>query len=85
MEAGLRPEIAPELCERVGALYRFVYRKLVDGCVNHRAEPLEEALGILRYERETWSLLLEKLASERGAASSGGSRPDAAGSLSVQG
>jgi flagellar protein FliS len=89
MERGLRPEIAPELCQRMSALYLFIYRKLVDGCVEHDAAPVDEALELLRFERETWSMLLGKIASESAQITEGAgvaeSSPDAAGSLSVEG
>jgi len=86
MERGLRPEIAPELCARMAALYLFIYRKLVDGCVEHDVKPVDEALELLRFERETWRMLLDKIARE----SAGPRGPvmaeqPSAGSLSVEG
>jgi flagellar protein FliS len=68
MERGLRPEVAPELCARMSGLYLFAYRKLVDGCVDHNPAAIDEALDILRYERETWSMLLDKIARESASA-----------------
>jgi flagellin-specific chaperone FliS len=73
----------------MSALYLFIYRKLVDGCVEHDAAPVDEALELLRFERETWSMLLGKIASESAQITEGAgvaeSSPDAAGSLSVEG
>lgn len=68
LESGLRPEIAPELCDKMSSLYTFIYQHLVDGCVRRDPKPIEDALKILRHQRETWVLLIEKLVSERGAA-----------------
>jgi len=65
MQNGLRPEVDPVLCGRMAALYNFVYRRLVDANVNKDLEALNEALGVLEYQRETWALLLEKLAEEQ--------------------
>lgn len=58
---GLRPEINPELCNRMAGLYNFIYRRLVDGSVNRDTKVIDEALDILEYQRETWAMLLKKL------------------------
>jgi len=86
MQAGLRPEVHREICEQMTSLYNFVHRKLVDASVQRDPSAVDDALKILRHQRETWILLLEKVH---------GSRPgqpldedDAIpipGSLSVQG
>lgn len=65
---GMRREINPQLVDRMTALYNFVYRRLVEATVGRDAQAAEEALRILRLERETWALLIDKLARERGAA-----------------
>jgi flagellar protein FliS len=86
MERGLNRDVAPELCERMAALYMFTYRKLVDGCVQHDPAPIDEAIGILNYERETWMMLLQKLATEAaGQAPTSEQVPTGEGSLSIQG
>ena len=93
MERGLNPEVAPELCDRMSALYMFVYRKLVDGCVGHDTKSLDDALEVLRFERETWVMLKEKLAKEQAEASDSAaptqmmpvSLSGGGGSLSVEG
>lgn len=86
MQAGLRPEVNPELCDRMSALYNFIYRKLVSGSVNRDVGEIDDAVKILRAERETWTLLIEKIATERGEGSPT-QAPEAAeaGSLSVEG
>jgi flagellar protein FliS len=61
LQCGLKHDMAPELCGRLSALYTFVFRKLVEASIHHQAEPLDEALQILRYQRETWVLLLDQL------------------------
>ena len=65
----LRPEHDPDLCQKLSALYTYMYSRLIDAGSNRDAEAVDEVLGLLRYERETWSMLLEKLASENEAAS----------------
>lgn len=65
MYAGLKHEVNPTLCERVGSLYMFIYRKLVDGNALHDVSALDDALKILRLERETWQVLCDKVAVDR--------------------
>lgn len=60
----LRPEHDPELCDKLSALYVFIYTRLMNAGSRREIQPLEEALELLRFERETWALLLKKLASE---------------------
>lgn len=85
MERGLRPEIAPELCSRMAGLYMFIYRKLVDGCVEHSPAAIDEALQILRYERETWRLLIDKIATESASVDPVAAGAAGAGGLSIEG
>ncbi|HRK31337.1 MAG TPA: flagellar export chaperone FliS [Tepidisphaeraceae bacterium] len=61
LQCGLKHDVAPELCGKLSALYTFVFRKLVDASIHHQMEPIDEALQILRYQRETWVLLLDQL------------------------
>src|SRR6185295_15720865 len=58
MTATLKHDVYPELCGKLASLYNFVYRKLIEANVEHTLEPLDEALGILRYQRQTWVMLL---------------------------
>ena len=68
MSCGLKHDVLPELCEKLSALYSYVYRRLIDANVKHDPEALEEAINLLRYQRETWSLLLEQLGKTKAAA-----------------
>lgn len=67
MSCGLKPDVLPELCEKLSALYSYVYRKLIDANVKHDAEAMGEALNLLRYQRETWALLLDNLGKQKAA------------------
>ena len=67
MSCTLRHDVAPELCSKLAALYNFVYRKLIDANIEHNITSLDEALEILRYQRETWALLLEQLGKTKAA------------------
>src|SRR5205085_6396103 len=56
--SALKRDVAPELCGRLAALYNFVYRRLTDASVRRDAAALAEALNVLRYQRETWAMLM---------------------------
>src|SRR4051812_46290706 len=58
LTASLKHDLAPDLCGKLAALYNFVYMKLVEANIHHEIKPLDEALNILRYQRETWVMLL---------------------------
>jgi flagellar protein FliS len=68
LTASLKHDLAPELCGKLSSLYNFVYRKLLEANVDHLTEPLEDALNILRYQRETWAMLLNQLGKQKAAA-----------------
>lgn len=67
LDNGLRPDVNPELCRQLSQLYRFVYRRLIDANIRRDTAALEEALRILEHQRETWKLLLERIAAGRDA------------------
>lgn len=85
MEQGLNHSVAPELCRRMSALYMFVYRKLIDGCVQRDIMAIDEALKILNYERETWIMLMDKLAAERKRAGGAADANNNGGTIFVEG
>ena len=68
MIGSLKHDLAPDLCGKLSALYNFVYRKLIEANVDHTIAPLDEALGILRYQRQTWAMLLDQLGKSKAAA-----------------
>ncbi|MFQ5494788.1 MAG: flagellar export chaperone FliS [Phycisphaerae bacterium] len=76
MKSGLNHDVNRELCERVASLYTFIYNKLVDACVNRDAEAVDDALKILRMERETWKILVDKV-NQTAEASKEGAEPEA--------
>lgn len=61
MQNGLNFDVNRELCERVAAIYGFLYHKLVDANVHRRVEDIDDALKVLRIERETWQILVDKV------------------------
>jgi flagellar protein FliS len=68
MTSSLKPELAPELCKQLAALYNYVYRKLIEANIDHTIPSLDEALSILRYQRQTWAMLLDQLGKTKAAA-----------------
>jgi flagellar protein FliS len=62
----VRSEPNPELAEKVRQIYGFIYNQLVEGGFEKDLKKLDVAIGLLEYERETWVLLMQKLAEERG-------------------
>ncbi len=72
--AGLRPDVNAELCERMAALYQFVYQRLVHANMKHEVGAIDEALNILSHQRETWRLLIERINADAPAAGPGATR-----------
>ena len=68
MQSSLKHDLAPELCGKMASLYNYIYRRLVEANIEHNLKSLDEALGLLRYQRETWTMLLDKLGKTKAAA-----------------
>lgn len=58
----LDPKHAPELCKQLSGLYTFMYTRSVTACIEHDPDIAEEILELLRFERETWVMLMDQLA-----------------------
>jgi flagellar protein FliS len=71
LSASLKHDVYPELCTKLAALYNYAYRHLIDANVNHDVAALDEAMAILRYQRETWALLLDQLGKQKAAMAAG--------------
>ena len=56
----LNRDVMPEVTEKLSALYTYIYRLLVDASTTRETQPLDEAVNLLKYERETWAMLIEK-------------------------
>jgi flagellar protein FliS len=63
----IREDVDPELAANAKALYAFLYRTIIEASHEKDVAKADKAIELLEYERETWSLLLQKLAAERGA------------------
>lgn len=64
----IRPEHDPALAERVFSVYGFIFTELTQASLEKDATKLTKLIDLIMYERETWSLLIQKLAEERGTA-----------------
>jgi flagellar protein FliS len=67
LSCSLKHDIFPELCGKLAALYNYAYRKMIEANVHHDLASLDDAIGILKYQRETWSMLLDQLGKEKAA------------------
>jgi flagellar protein FliS len=63
----LRHDIAPEICKNLAAIYAFVYRRLTEANCQRKTEPLDEAIRLLKYQRQTWALLMDKTGKQKAA------------------
>jgi flagellar protein FliS len=68
LNSSLNHKIMPDLCGKLASLYNYVYRKLVEASTKRQTEAAEDALKILRHQRETWAMLLDKIGKNRAAA-----------------
>ncbi|MEM1012697.1 MAG: flagellar export chaperone FliS, partial [Planctomycetota bacterium] len=64
LQNGLRPDKDPDNCKRLESLYGWCYLRLVEGNVGRDPDKIEEALGVLRYQRETWQMIAAARANE---------------------
>ncbi|WP_428389176.1 flagellar export chaperone FliS [Mucisphaera sp.] len=60
LSTSLNREAAPDICDKLTALYNYVFKLLVDASMNRDAAKIDEAVRLVTYERETWQLLIEK-------------------------
>jgi flagellar secretion chaperone FliS len=89
LSSSLNHTVAPELCEKLSALYTYIYRRLVDANIKREVAAVDEAIQLLDYEKQTWQLLMQKVAAEQGKAperrTDAGAQQTAMSSLSMTG
>ena len=68
MSCTLKHDVYPELCTKLSALYNYIYRKLIEASTNHKIESIDEAISLLKFQRETWAMLLDQLGKKKAAA-----------------
>jgi len=67
LSTSLKHDVDPALCDKLAALYTYIYRRLVDANMNRTMQEIDEAIKLLDYERQTWHMLMQKLAGDEGA------------------
>jgi len=88
LSSSLNHQLDPELCSKLSALYTYIYRRLVDANMQHEPGPVEEAIKLLEYEKETWQMLMKKVGQTPTAGNAGagaGAQQTAISSLTVNG
>jgi flagellar protein FliS len=61
---GIRPDTDPDLANKVKSLYSFMYKHLVEGVHEKDFKKIDEVITLLEYERETWTMAMDKAAQE---------------------
>ena len=64
----LKHDVYPELCGKLAAIYKYAYKKLIEASVEHKMESLEEALNLLKFQRDTWAMLMDQLGKQKAGA-----------------
>ena len=52
---------SPDLCGKLASLYNYVYRLLIDANLQKDMGKLDEAIELLRYQRDTWLMAMNAL------------------------
>jgi flagellar secretion chaperone FliS len=60
----LDPSVSPTLCDKLGPLYIFCMRRVLEANVHQDATRLIEIIGILTPLREAWGIAVEQAARE---------------------
>ena len=64
---GLNRDESPELAGKIAAVYLFVFRSLMEAGYQRDREKLDDALGVLEVERETWRQVCHRVGRESGS------------------
>ncbi len=65
LTTNLKHDVNPDLCAKLAGLYNFIYRRLVDANLTKDQKAVDDALEIMRHQRETWVMLMDKLSKEK--------------------
>lgn len=64
--SSLRPEIAPDICGKLSALYMYMYRRLLDANLEKNSVIVDEVIELLEFDRTTWLMVMDKAREEQG-------------------
>lgn len=77
LSSSLNHEVMPDVCDKLSALYTYIYKLLVEATMQRKPELIDEAVKLLEYERSTWVMLMSNLDGETaGAPTEAGPRAD---------
>lgn len=62
LSTSLNSDIDPDLYSKLNSLYTYIYRLLVDANLERSVEKIDEAIGLIEYEKETWQLMMQQMA-----------------------
>jgi len=62
LSTSLNSDLDADLYSKLSALYTYIYRLLVDANMERTSTKVDEAIGLIEYEKETWQLLMKKQA-----------------------
>ncbi len=75
-----------DLTNRMRGLYTYMYSRMIEASHERDLDKADEILKLLDYERDTWQMLINKLADERtGTEQPAAPQPDAPQPLSIEG
>jgi len=77
--AGLNHNVDPPLVRRVAGIYAFVLQRLVEASLQRDPKGIDDAVRVLRIERDTWQQVCQKMAAQRHAAQCHAGQQHAAG------
>ena len=64
----LKPDVYPELCDKLLPLYRYIHGRLTEAGAGHNLASLNEAIDLLKFQRDSWALLLDQVGRQKAAA-----------------
>ena len=65
LQTSLNPKADSDLCGKLSSLYNYMYLRLVDANIERDETAIDEVIGLLEFERETWGMVIKKLEQER--------------------
>lgn len=64
--ASLNFDADADLCQKLLQLYHYIYHNLAEANFHHRPESIDDALAVIRLQRETWAEAIGRLAEDAG-------------------
>jgi flagellar protein FliS len=68
--ASISPDGDPSLCDKVRAVLTFLVSELIEIGITRSAVRLQRVIDLLEYERQTWEMVMQRLAADRAAGAS---------------